>query len=332
MNKRSRIRWNRAICAFILALIMTSSPGVTFGMQKGSNLASDFYTGNPSLHPDDAKVRDFERWLPTQYNPWNYYIWPMARKDFNGKRPLFWAAGLSLLERRGKIIQTQEQSNVLRVKYPANKYGSANSGASFPWILKKEYEELSLRYRIMFQDGFEFTTSGKLPGLCGTTDTIGCFRYTGGNKPNGDEGFSVRVVWLNGDGTLGSYVYHANQQGKYGVIFVWEHKDGQPVHINPGEWHTIQLRVRLNDPGKANGEVEAWFDGERVSFANNLLFRNDSENGRRIKINEMYFSSFHGGNKQKDAPSQTQYTYFDDFELNLCDTPPKPVKTPIPNI
>jgi hypothetical protein len=58
-------------CAFILALIMTSSPGVTFGMQKGSNLASDFYTGNPSLHPDDAKVRDFERWLPTQYNPWN---------------------------------------------------------------------------------------------------------------------------------------------------------------------------------------------------------------------------------------------------------------------
>jgi hypothetical protein len=73
----------------------------------------------------------------------------------------------------------------------------------------------------------------------------------------------------------------------------------------------------MNDPGIANGEAEAWIDNERVALATGLRFRNDSPAGRGIKINEMYFNTFHGGDKPSDAPPQTQYSYFDDFRLRL---------------
>jgi hypothetical protein len=124
-------------------------------------------------------------------------------------------------------------------------------------------------------------------------------------------------VWLNAEGAVGTYVYHANQKGTYGDVFQWKDANGDPVRLVPGQWHSIQLRVVLNDPGVANGFAEAWLDGEYVSRAEGLLFRNDTATGRSIQINEVYFVTFHGGNKSSDAPSQTQYAYFDDFKLNI---------------
>ncbi len=267
------------------------------------------------LHGDDVWTRTFERWRPNFFNPGNYYTWSRARTDFNGWRPLFWASGLSVLEKRGRIVGAAERGNVLRVKYPAGKFGSADSGVSFPWLLRGRYQELTLRYRVRFEDGFLFTTSGKLPGICGANDDLGCFRYTGGNPPNGDDGFSVRPVWLDADGLVGSYVYHGGQAGEFGDIFVWYHANGEPVRFVRGQWHTLQIRVRLNDPGIENGEVEASFDDEPVSLVSHLHFRNDTEAGRAIRINEVYFNTFHGGRHPEDAPPQTQYADFDELQL-----------------
>jgi hypothetical protein len=271
----------------------------------------------PSTHPDDRWIRDFERWSASFFNPGNHYTWWRARSDFNGWRPLFWASGLSFLERRGRIVHDGQGGNVLQVKYPEAKFGSRDSGVSFPWLLKGKYEALHLTYRVKFEPGFQFTTSGKLPGLCGANDDLGCFRYTGGNPPKGDDGFSVRVVWLDGDGTAATYVYHAKQAGKYGDIFRWTHADGSQVRFQPGRWHTIELFVELNDPGVPNGRASVWLDGELVSHVDTLLFRDDSQAGRRIRINEMYFSTFHGGSRSSDAPRQTQYAYFDDFQVYI---------------
>jgi len=299
--------------SLIFALVFTP----VLGMKAVSSVESGIIEQMINLHSDDAKIRNFERWNSSWLNPGNYYNWVRVRQDFNGERVLFWASGLSAIEQRGKIVNDAVQGKVLRVKYPAGKFGSQDSGVAFPWILKGKYDELTLSYRLKFQDGFQFTTSGKLPGLCGATDEIGCFRYTGGNPPNGDDGFSVRVVWLNKDGLAGTYVYHANQTGTYGDIFPWVHANGDPVILVPGQWYTVELRVVLNDPGIANGIAEAWLNGEYISRADGLLFRNDTAAGRSIKINEMYFNTFHGGNKSSDAPAQTQYSYFDDFKLSI---------------
>lgn len=303
--KRNRRRRN---CTILFSLALATS------YPAGSTL---FAGGEAVIHPLDAATRDFERWKPNFFNRQNYYFWPRARADFNGQRALFWAAGLSPFEKRGRIVETPEQGRVLRVKYPAGKFGTRDSGVAFPWLLHGRYPELHLSYRVQFDENFQFTTSGKLPGLCGANDDLGCFRYTGGNKPRGDDGFSVRVVWLNAEGLVGSYVYHANQEGDFGEVIVWRGTDGEPKHLQPGRWHNIELRVRLNDPGIANGEVEAWLDGESVSFEKHFLFRDASDRGKAIAINEMYFNTFHGGSRPKDAPSQTQYASFDDFRLHL---------------
>ncbi|MGH7676312.1 MAG: polysaccharide lyase, partial [Gemmatimonadales bacterium] len=252
---------------------------------------------------------------PSFFNPGNSYTWSRARSDFNGWRALFWASGLSVFDRRARIINGGAQGKVLRVTYPAGKFGSAESGVSFPWLLAGRYEELRLGYRVKFENGFLFTTSGKLPGVCGANDDLGCFRYTGGNKPRGDDGFSVRVVWLNAEGLMGSYVYHADQASEFGDVFVWQHSNGDPVHLTRDQWHVIVLRVRLNDPGVPNGQVEAWLDGEPVSLVTHLRFRDGSEAGRRIRINEVYFNTFHGGRHPSDAPAQTQHAFFDDLQL-----------------
>jgi hypothetical protein len=73
--------------------------------------------------------------------------------------------------------------------------------------------------------------------------------------------------------------------------------------------------VRLNEPGVANGEAEAWLDGESVKLVTTLRYRDGSERGRSIRINEMYFNTFHGGNQPSDAPARTQYAFFDAFRL-----------------
>lgn len=319
----------KVLWILILGLILTLGSGSALGMEEVADIDAEANHQVITLHPDDAKLRNFERWSPGWLNPGNYYYWHRVRKDFNGERVLFWASGLSVLEKRGRIVNDPIQGRVLRVKYPSGKYGSKDSGVAFPWILRGKYEELNLSYRVKFQSGFQFTTSGKLPGLCGATDDIGCFRYTGGNPPNGDDGFSVRVVWLRGDGSVGTYVYHANQNGKYGDIFQWKYANGKPVYLIPGQWHTIELRVVMNDPGIANGYAEAWLDGEVVSRADGLLFRNNTSAGRSIKINEMYFNTFHGGNKPIDAPTQTQYAYFDDFRLFIYRALPVEEPSPI---
>lgn len=268
-----------------------------------------------ALERDDTWTRTFERWRADLLNPGNYYTWSRARSDFGGWRPLFWAAGLSLVEKRGRIVSAAERGNVLRVKYPAGKFGSAESGVSFPWLLAGRYQELTLRYLVRFDDGFLFTTTGKLPGLCGANDDLGCYRYTGGNPPNGDDGFSVRPVWLDSDGLVGSYVYHAGQADEFGDIFVWHDAGGLPVRFVRGRWHALQLRVKLNDPGIPNGEVEAWLDDQPVSLVSHLVFRNDSDAGRGIRIGEVYFNTFHGGRRPEDAPAQTQYASFDELRL-----------------
>jgi len=332
MSALSIARGKKILFVLLFTLLFSISSTTALGMESISNLDEGPAPQVPTLHPDDAKVRNFERWNPTWTNRGNYYNWYRARKDFNGERVLFWASGLSVFEKRGKIENDLVQGKVLRVKYPSGKFGSKYSGVVFPWILRSKYDELTLSYRVKFQDGFQFTTSGKLPGLCGATDEIGCFRYTGGNPPNGDNGFSVRVVWLKGDGSVGTYVYHANQEEKYGDIFQWTHSNGEAVKLTPGLWHTIELRVVLNDPGVANGYAEAWLDGEFVSRADALLFRNDTPSGRSIKINEMYFNTFHGGNKSSDAPSQTQYAYFDDFKLYIFRTMPVNDSAPLKDL
>ena len=45
-------------------------------------------------------------------------------------------------------------------------------------------------------------------------------------------------------------------------------------NVVDGKWHCIQLRVKLNTPGKNDGEINYWIDGHENDITG-LRFRND---------------------------------------------------------
>lgn len=234
------------------------------------------------------------------------YTGTQLNKDWN--TPI-WHLGFD--QGRVNIVPEAGRGNTLQVTYPANTYGAAGASAflsdlEFSASLPKSYEALYVSYDIKFASGFDFVRGGKLPGLCGydNTQSPGSGCNTGGGFPDGFDGWSARGMWRE-DGVMENYVYHSSQDNFYGDDEYW----GESAI--PGQWHSIQHHVVLNTPGKADGVLEAWFDGKKVLDERAFVYRKTGN----IGINLFYFSTFYGGNDPSWAPGADQTVYFDNFRI-----------------
>jgi len=119
---------------------------------------------------------------------------------------------------------------VMRVFYPRGEYRHQRTGAQWKHDLINSYDELFFAYKIRFGADFDFSLGGKLPGLAGRTAN------SGGNVPNGTDGWSGRIMWKS-NGKIVQYVYHPDQSQNlpYGDDFDWEIGDGK-VQIAPDTW------------------------------------------------------------------------------------------------
>ena len=202
-------------------------------------------------------------------------------------------------------ISTEEAhsgSNSLKMDYPAHE--QSNAGAKWQIPGQQEYY---LSYWVKFEDNFDFDgnqySGGKLPGL-GSGDLA-----SGGVKPNGDNGFTSRYMWREG-GKATVYLYHMDMSSNYGDDILLKDSQGNDKYFQPGQWHNMVQRVRVNDAGQANGEIDVWMDNEQVLDMDGLRFTNGQG------IDTMYFSSFHGGNGSDWWPEQEVNAYFDDFVVS----------------
>ena len=75
--------------------------------------------------------------------------------------------------------------------------------------------------------------------------------------------------------------------------------------------HTTYSRKRGD---RADGVLEVWFDDKQVLARNDLRLRL----GNQGRINNFYFSTFHGGQGPEWVPESDGFARFDDF---LLDTP-----------
>ena len=196
------------------------------------------------------------------------------------------------------IDEGGSQNKVMKVTYPKGMYGFSGS-ASFPMKLPESYEELYLAYDIKFEKDFQFVKGGKLPGFCGGDCN------TGGNVPTGYDGWSARGMWRE-DGILENYLYHAGQSSTWGDDAIWAEL------AKPGVWHRVEHRVKINTVGQKNGIVEAWLDGQKVLYKDDLEFRKKQD----IGIDTFYFSSFFGGGDSSWAPSKDVHISFDNFIIS----------------
>ena len=224
--------------------------------------------------------------------------------------------------------EAYDDGKSLAVSYPAGLFGSGDSKTGAQWKLDFDqgYEAVELEYRIKFRAGFDFVRGGKLPGLIGGEGNVG------GNKPDGTDGFSARMMWrTNGSGgsnltsdtnntgganqaNIVQYVYHPDSPDPngFGEDFDWDDgPSGDWKFFEPDRWYHLRHRVVMNTPGQHDGVVQAWLDGVQVLDRNDVRFRDIGS----IEIDQMYFSTFFGGGSQIWATSKDEVAYFDDFVI-----------------
>lgn len=212
-------------------------------------------------------------------------------------------------ENVSRIVDSENRNNsVLRVQYPAGSSSfsyakrarKALGGTDFKADLNLEPSDtMRLSYKLRFSDNFDFVKGGKLPGLYGGTGN------SGGNIPNGRDGFSTRFMWgKDGAGEVYAYLPTSKRWGTVLGRGNWK--------FEPGTWHEITQEVKLNDKGKNNGTIKVWFDDQQVLNQEGLTFRSTES----LKLDGVFFSTFFGGSSASYATPKDVHVDFDDFQVS----------------
>ncbi|KAH9484054.1 hypothetical protein JR316_0003534 [Psilocybe cubensis] len=186
-------------------------------------------------------------------------------------------------------------------------------------------KEATFGYSVYFPAGFNFQLGGKLPGLYGGNSAEESINCSGGSRSSAC--FSARLMWRSeGRGEFYTYLppytepqFAANKA----VCNVAPQSDCNPVYgasvgrgsfeFATGAWTTISERVRLNDVGQANGELQLFVNGKSVINVGGLILR-DSAAGR---IRGMQMQTFFGGSKIEFASPKDQDVFFSDFSVAI---------------
>ncbi|KZT18836.1 polysaccharide lyase family 14 protein [Neolentinus lepideus HHB14362 ss-1] len=185
-------------------------------------------------------------------------------------------------------------------------------------------KETTFGYRVWFPSGFDFVKGGKLPGLYGGNSASGSISCSGGARD--DACFSARFMWrTDGAGELYTYLppsYSANNN----VCNVAPYSTCNPTYgasvgrgaftFATGAWTTISQRVRLNDAGAENGELEVFANGKSVISVGGLVLRNSSSG----RIRGMMMQTFFGGSTSDWATPRDQDVYFADLSVAITKT------------
>ena len=225
------------------------------------------------------------------------YTLDNLKNDWNNPS---WSNGVT--SGRVQIIDGAEafEGHSMRILYPK---GVSSSGVQWQLNFDRSYNELYASFMVKFAYDFDFVRGGKIPGLAGGEAN------TGGHVPDGTDGWSARMMWFTA-GKIVQYVYHPDQPGKWGESFPWN--VGGQRYFTPGIWHCVETRIKINTPGKRDGIIQSWFDGELALDVKDLRFRDTND----FAIDLFYFSTFFGGSGPSYAPSKDEYAYFDNFIIS----------------
>jgi hypothetical protein len=96
----------------------------------------------------------------------------------------------------GTNSSTSSTSPVLQVTYPEGSFSHDTGGAQLYTLWNttdgSSFNTMMVTYEVAFDAGFDWVKGGKLPGLRGGLNSSGC---SGGNKSDGLECFSSRIMW-----------------------------------------------------------------------------------------------------------------------------------------
>lgn len=246
------------------------------------------------------------------------YTSAMAKADFPAGNQVNddWYYGFD--QGRAEIVK-EGTNEVLRVKYPANCKVPDNDllgcGIQVKWKIPEVSNTIWMSYRIKFEEGFNLSEGGKLPGLCG-----GKAYLTGGYPARNGDGWSSRLAWKS-DAGVRQYMYWVEQSAYYGNYWEWR---GDPYNslykFEPGRWHTVTTQIVLNTinngstEGNHDGIIRCWLDGKKAIERTGLrlIDQTDALPG----IDMFYFSTFHGGDDISTLRRTEGFVRFDDIIIS----------------
>lgn len=204
-------------------------------------------------------------------------------------------------------LMTEAGRTFARVRYPAGSYnpgdmkrqGKPAGGVGFRMKLDlPDSGSMRISYYVRFAPDFPFVKGGKLPGLGGGKGN------TGGKIPDGYEGFSSRFMWRDGgDGEVYAYLPTSK---------IWGTSLGRGSWRFPcGVWTHVEQSIRLNTPGRSDGEVTVWQDGKQVHTSRGLKFRETD----RLRTDLLIFETFFGGATADWATPVDTYADFADLTV-----------------
>ena len=143
--------------------------------------------------------------------------------------------------------------------------GGQGSGGHLYRRLGQGYDELYVRFNVKFDPDCGpihhfFHVGGYNPATAYPQGGAG-------NRPSGDERFSVGVEPFGDSWVWDYYAYWMEMRGSPPRGQTW----GNSFIRNPqlkaerGKWTTAELMLKMNDVGDTNGEMALWIDGRRVS-------------------------------------------------------------------
>ena len=204
-------------------------------------------------------------------------------------------------------LYTTGDGSALRIDYVIGQIGPEKGGVGWRYpIARSVTAELS--YTLTFSEDFDWVKGGKLPGLCGGPESV-----TGGNRADGENGFSARLMWRS-DGRGEAYVYHMNQSGNYGDSFAFPSDFRFPT----SKRIKIRMRLVLNTPGQRDGSLDVWVSTPNVQNEQSVVSRSDMQwrSNDDIAIDGILFETFHGGGDNSWAPRRPSFTLFRDIEFS----------------
>lgn len=165
-------------------------------------------------------------------------------------------------------------------------------------------EQLWYRYHVRLLS-WNAAFTGKLPGLAGlySSSGRGCIQPTE-SRP----GWSARGLFgppgtqgaPPGEVPIGTYLYHADQEGTCGDNLWWPN-----VSLEQGRWHCVEGRVRMNTPGENDGVFQGWLDGTLAFETGNIQYRRAGES--HIGVSNMWHNVYFGGSWPTPNPLSLEY-------------------------
>ncbi len=225
-----------------------------------------------------------------------------------------WVNGFDVNRAYADNAYAKAGSTSLRMFYPAGNYGpvTTGSGGQAP-LMVTPANQYYMSYWVRFSDTFSWGATnegGKLPGLGGGARCSGCTVCTGTN------GFTARLMWRTG-GKLVLYLYHleADKLNPPCGDNITLQQTGSDYYITKGQWFQITERVKVNTGTNHDGEVELWINEQPALLVTGIEFVTNGD-----QVDNLYFSTFHGGSDATWAPAVDSYTWFDEIKISTNPT------------